>query len=126
MSVSITEGSIMKKVILAALLACVSPASAATFCITAQLSTDPAPMQHCETTADANLGYFITAMAASYFPQGVAVTPATNPPTFRAPTPQEILDATGAGLWQGEVANINSYLANQAAAQAVASAPKVQ
>lgn len=102
------------------------PTRAATFCISVQQSTDHGPMQHCETTADANVPYFIAAMSNAYFPQGIMTTPETTPPTFRTPTPQEILDAVGRGIWQGSVNSINSFLATQAAAKAAESAPKVQ
>lgn len=109
----------MKKIIFAAaLLFCAYPASAATFCITAQSSADPAPMQYCETTADANLGYFIAAMAAKFFPSGVA----TSATATRAPTAQEIMNMAGHRVWQEKLDDINTYLA----AQAVSSAPKVQ
>ena len=142
-----------KYILLAVGFMAATPAYSAQFCLTTQLSTDKSPMSHCETTDDANAAYFIEAMAASYFPQGVLVTAAIPavpaipaqpavmaqdgvtvltpavaavpgvdavPAVYRAPTTQEILDAAGHGVWQGEIANINSYLKAQAAAAAVA------
>ena len=65
-----------KYILLAVGFMAATPAYSAQFCLTTQLSTDKSPMSHCETTDDANAAYFIEAMAASYFPQGVLVTAA--------------------------------------------------
>ncbi len=114
----------MKKLALALCLLA-SPTFAAEFCITSQLSTDLAPMKHCETTADANMGYFVAAMGATFFPQGFPTT-VGGVTTYAPPTAQQIIDAAGAAIWVGEKNNINSYLAEQAKAAAAAGAPKIQ
>lgn len=116
----------MKRLILASIFSlAVLPAFAGTFCVTEQKSTDTAPYSHCETTADGNIDYFNQAASATFYPKGFPTT-VNNVTTYSTPTTQQIFDASGHAVWEGELANVNSFLKAQAAAQAAASAPQVQ
>ena len=117
----------MKKLLLAALLFA-APAHAGQFCVSAQLSTEPAPTQFCQTVSDAGIGTFAQVGAAVLLPQGVLVTPTngSTPAVYRAPTSQEIVNAMGASVWAGWQANVTSYQRAQAAVAAAASISPVQ
>lgn len=76
--------------------------------------------------SDADIDRVAAAAAASYFPNGVPVTPATNPPSVRAPTSAEIVQAMVTGVVNGWVANVLSYERGVAAANASAGIQTIQ
>ena len=100
------------------------------FCVSSQLSTDPAPTQFCQTVSDAGITTFAQVGAAMLLPQGVLVTPAgpngSPAAVYRAPTVQEIVNAMGTSVWVGWQANITSYQKAAAAAAAAAAVIPVQ
>jgi hypothetical protein len=99
--------------ILALALLLASPANAATYCISVQLSTASTPTTSCQTFTDASLQSLVTTYSARFFP-------GSNPTT------QQVLDAIRADLAQKTMAEINSYLQGQAAAKAAAAVAPVQ
>lgn len=84
-----------------------------TFSISAQKTTSATPKTFSVVTSDANIDAVAVAYAASYFPLGVLVTPASadgkTAAVYRAPTTQEVFDAAGAGIWAGVLANANAH-----------------
>ena len=119
----------LRKLAFLAALAFAAPASAGQFCVSSQLSTDPAPTQFCQTVSDAGITAFGQVGAAMLLPQGVLVTPAGpngSPAIYRAPTVQETVNAMGTSVWVGWQANITNYQKAAAAAAAAAAVIPVQ
>jgi len=114
-------------IVLFATLALSSAAQAdATFCLNAT-PAGGSKQEACWSIPDAALGDLVAAYAATYFPNGVVVTPAgtsqdgtVTPAVVRAPTAAEILGAMGNGLKDGILANVTSWKKAQAAAAATA------
>ena len=120
----------IRNLLLLAALAFAAPASAGQFCVSSQLSTDPAPTQFCQTVSDAGIATFGQVGAAMLLPQGVLVTPASadgkTPAIYRAPTVQETVNAMGTSVWVGWQANITNHQKAAAAAAAAAAVIPVQ
>ena len=92
-----------------------------TFTFNVTKSTDTSGGVTVKATLDDSAIDRIAAHAASvYFPQGVEITPATDPKTYRAPTAEEVATALATGLANGMVANGDRYAKEQAQAAAVA------
>lgn len=120
----------MKHLLVALALCSLSiPAHAeAAFCLSVTPAT-AVKQEACWGIPDAALGDLVSAYAATYFPNGVQVSPAVpevrdaagtvttpaKPAASRAPTSKEVLDAMGDGLKSGILANVISWKRSQAA-----------
>lgn len=73
------------------------------------------PISYAVTVMDMDIDRLAAAYAATYFPNGIEVTPATDPKTYRAPTSAEVVAAISQGLANGMMANVVSFEREQAA-----------